>query len=127
MVRSPLHEAAEKGDSDTLKVLLSSGSYDVNERDDRRYLEGVGEAEREGREREQKSLLLSSVQDFSYEYLTTLSFEKQMVCERGYSILSMSIYPLLLCRLLFIGRLRGATASVPFFFSEQKLTSTQRR
>ena len=36
-----LHEAAKRGDTDRLQLLLDEGTYDVNERSEKLYYEGV--------------------------------------------------------------------------------------
>ena len=39
--KTALHEAAERGDSDSLQRLLDKGTYNVNEENDEKYREGV--------------------------------------------------------------------------------------
>jgi hypothetical protein len=51
---TPLHEAAQIGDVITLQRLLKTETFDINEGDDRNYLEGVSLREKE-RERERKT------------------------------------------------------------------------
>ena len=39
--KTALHEAAERGDSETLQQLIDERTYDVNEESDEEYFEGV--------------------------------------------------------------------------------------
>jgi hypothetical protein len=52
MVKTKLHEAAARGESEELQRLLDTGAYDVNEGSDEIFSERVCESERTERERE---------------------------------------------------------------------------
>jgi hypothetical protein len=51
-MKTKLHEAAERGESEELQRLLDSGSYDVNEGNDEKYFVGVCDLKEGERERE---------------------------------------------------------------------------
>ena len=83
MKYTALHEAAERGDTDSLQRLLDEGIYDVNERSDGRdflWKEGVCLQKERERERERERAVWTYSLFLLISILWNVCGESQYVC-----------------------------------------------